>query len=136
MLGQWPVSADLSAAIMRAMYILRTSSLLARLVLAWFVLTLGVAIASPIVHPQSMQVICSDGGSMKLVATGDDEAAQGVHHTLDCPLCLATTLPAPPASRRVAEPQPMAHALHPFATAHIAALLGAPLPPRGPPTLS
>jgi len=30
-------------------------------------------------------------------------------------------------------PQPLAHALLPAVAAHIAALVGAPLPPRGPP---
>jgi len=121
---------------MQPMHLLRTSSLLARLVLAWFVLTLGVAVASPMVHPQAMQLVCSDGGSVKLVVMGDDEAGQGVHHTLDCPQCLAVSLPAPPVALRVLAPQPTPHALHPFATAHSAALLGAPLPPRGPPAIS
>ena len=121
---------------MQPMHLLRTSSMLARLVLAWFVVTLGVAVASPMVHPQAMQLVCSDGGSVKLVVMGDDEAGQGVHHTLDCPQCLAVSLPAPPATLRVLAPQPMAHALHPFVTAHIAALLGAPLPPRAPPAIS
>ena len=54
-------------------------------------------------------------------------------HTLDCSMCLAPALPLPPASLAGAQPHPLAAALHPFAAAHIAALVGAPLPPRGPP---
>src|SRR2546427_21575 len=48
-------------------------------------------------------------------------------------MCLAPALPLPPVSLAVAQPHPLAAALHPFAAAHIAALVGAPLPPRGPP---
>lgn len=115
---------------------LRTSSMLIRLVLAWFVLTLGVAVASPMVHPQAMEVVCSAGGSMKVVAIDDGNAVQARLYTLDCPMCLAATLPAPPANVRAELPQPLAYALRPIVAAHIAALVGAPLPPRGPPSFS
>lgn len=111
--------------------------MLIRLVLAWFVLTLGVAVASPMVHPASMEVVCSAGGSMKIVAIDDGEnAVQAGHHTLDCPMCLAATLPPSPVSVRAEMPQPLAYALRPVVAAHIAALVGAPLPPRGPPSFS
>ncbi len=115
---------------------LRYSARLARLVLAWFVLTLGVAIASPIVSPQSMELVCTDGQAMKLVvldADGQDTTA--AHPTLDCPACLAVTLPAPVVVVAFDPPHPLAHALHPHVAARIAALAGAPLPPRGPPSL-
>lgn len=115
------------------LHALRTSTLLARLVMVWFVLALGVAIASPIVHPQSMEVVCSAGGAMKLVATGEDGQAATSMHTLDCALCLVTGAPGPRAVSPPHMPQPLAHALRPIAAAHIAALVGAPLPPRGPP---
>ncbi|WCM86560.1 DUF2946 family protein [Acidovorax sp. NCPPB 3576] len=119
------------------MHALRTSSMLARLILAWFVLTLGIAVASPLVQPKAMELICSDGGSTKLVFVDDSgEAEQGAHHALDCSLCLPAALPATPAHYKLALPQPSANARHPFVSAHITALLGAPLPPRGPPFLS
>ena len=51
---------------------LRHANRLARLVLAWFVLSVGVAIASPWVHPQSMDMVCSSAGTMKLLVSGDD----------------------------------------------------------------
>lgn len=117
------------------MHTLRTSPLLARLVLAWFALTLGVAAASPMVHPQSMELVCSDGG-IKLVVVGDDgQVVDASHHTLDCPMCLGAPLP-PATIRFEMDAPPSANAVHPFAAAHIAALVGAPLPPRGPPALS
>lgn len=120
---------------MRAMQSLRTSSLLARLILAWFVLTVGAAIASPIVHPQALQLVCTTGSAMKLVVVGDDGAdvVPASHHTLDCPLCLHFSAPAPQAQVVVTSHQPLAHALLPAVKATIASLVGAPLPPRGPP---
>ncbi len=117
------------------MHALRTSSTLARLILAWFVLMLGVAGASPLVHPKTMQVVCSAGGSVKVVFTEDGQPVQAGQHTLDCSLCLPAGVPAPSASVTLEMPQPLAHALKPLVSAHIAALVGAPLPPRGPPVL-
>jgi hypothetical protein len=134
---------------------------LAQFALAWFVLSLGVAVASPWVNPSAAQWVCSANGVMKWVdvsalsgatgvtqatagtgSTGDfpqastqADAAQrvGMAHSLDCPLC--TVLGAPPAALAVAvaPPQPLSYALQPIAAAHIAARIGAPLPARGPP---
>lgn len=119
------------------MQLLRSSTLIARLVLAWFALTLGVAVASPIVHPQALELVCSASGSMKLVAVGDEApGVQASSHSLDCSLCLPAALPAQAAIARSLPPAPAANAQHPFASAHIAALAGAPLPPRGPPLRS
>lgn len=119
---------------MPAMHALRTSSQLARLVLAWFVLAMGVAVLSPVLHPQAMELVCSDAGRMKLVAVGTDgDAAPAGHHTLDCAACLAV-LPPPQASR-TALPQTLPASLADarFATAAVGVPAGAPLPPRGPP---
>ena len=120
---------------MLSMHTLRTSSLLARLILAWFMLTIGAAIASPIVHPQALQLVCTTGNAMKLVVVGNDgaDATPPGHHTLDCPLCLHFSTPAPQAQTVVEPQQPLAHALLPAVRATITALVGAPLPPRGPP---
>ncbi len=118
------------------MHALRTSLLLTRLVLAWFVLALGVAVASPIVQPRVMAVVCTDSGSMQVVVLDEDgQAVSGALHALDCPLCLAITTPPVHASWRVEQPQPLGLALHPVVSARIAALVGGPLPPRGPPVL-
>ena len=62
---------------------------LGRLVLAWFALSLGVAVASPLVKPVAMELVCSSGGAAKLVVKGDDGTAQPAGHLLDCPLCAA-----------------------------------------------
>lgn len=120
----------------RPMHRLRSSSILARLVLAWFVLTLGVAVASPIVHPQAMEIVCSTANTVKLVVVGEDDAATGMeHHTLDCSLCLNVATNVPREPQTAVHQQPLAHALKPVVAARMAALVGAPLPPRGPPAL-
>ncbi|TFZ06903.1 hypothetical protein EZ313_09880 [Ramlibacter henchirensis] len=118
---------------MAAMQRLRQARFLARLVLAWFALAIGVAVASPVVQPKSTELVCS-GGTMKLMVHGEaDEPATS--HAPDCPLC-ATTAAPPPVSIALEKPSPLAHAVEPVAAARLAARIGAPLPARGPPSLS
>jgi hypothetical protein len=118
------------------MQTLRNANLLARFVLVWFALSIGVAIASPIVKPQGMELICAGTGVMKLLAKTDDGTQPASGHTLDCPLCASISAP-PQVVRLTAEPiQPLAHVLQSIPAAHIALLTAAPLPARGPPSLS
>lgn len=120
--------------IISGMQSLRHARLLARVVLAWFVLSLGVAIASPIVLPQAMQLVCSASGSVKLIVSSADGSEAPTLHLLDCSLCV-TVAPPPPSTVAVG-----LSALPHFATDYlpaprVAARVGAPLPPRGPPSL-
>ena len=119
------------------MQALRSSFWLTRLILAWFAVTLGVAVASPLVHPQGFELVCTASGDVKLVALGDSAAPGMGHHQLDCPMCLPAGAP-PPALPKMAVPhqQPLAHALLPLVAAHIASVTRAPLPARGPPSLT
>ncbi|MET1115767.1 MAG: DUF2946 family protein [Comamonas sp.] len=117
------------------MHALRHSRTLACLVLAWLVLTLGVAMASPMVQPQFLQMVCASAGGMQMVGLGGDGAAAGSPHALDCTLCLVLIPPPAPLALHLAQPQPLGRALQPVVSARIAALVGAPLPPRGPPAL-
>jgi hypothetical protein len=105
----------------------------ARWVLACMVLALGVSVASPLVNPQSMELVCSAAGSVKLIQKTDDGGQPLTGHALDCPLCTPMAPPPHMVVLAVAQPQPLAHASHWVAMAHIAARLGPPLPPRGPP---
>lgn len=116
------------------MHTLRTHTALARLILAWFALTLGAAIASPLVSPKALQLVCSVGAAAKwvVVDAGGDAAPVG-QHTLDCPLCLLAAPPSPWAAERAVQPLPPTGAPHPLVAGHTAAPIGAPLPPRGPP---
>jgi hypothetical protein len=119
------------------MHSLRTSSLLPRLVLAWFVLMLGVAGASPIVHAKPMEVVCASGGFAKIVLIGDEPATQAGQHTLDCPMCFLAAVPLPAASADGSAPRSwVAHGWVLTVAARMAVRAGAPLPARGPPALA
>ncbi|MGB2881626.1 MAG: hypothetical protein WBC08_07640 [Rhodoferax sp.] len=121
---------------MRLMRTLRHFTTFTRLVLAWFVLSLGVAVASPIVKPQDILLVCTGAGAMKvLVKAADGSTSDLGSTTLDCPLC-ATMAAPPPVVGLCAEPtQPLAYALQAIPSAHIAARTAAPMPARGPPTV-
>ena len=115
---------------------LRLAHRLARLVLVWFVLSLGVAVASPMVHPQAMELICSGSGAIKVLIKTDDVVKEAAGHTLDCPLCAVSGTPPPVARVAVDPAQPLPHVLRPIPAAPIARLTAAPFPARGPPLLS
>jgi hypothetical protein len=122
------------------MLYLRNAIQLTRFVLVWFALSIGVAIASPVVNPQVMDLVCTSTGSMKLVVqgqnNGDVEGVAASSHTLDCPLCASISAPPPALNTSLTQPSPLAHDLQPLAAAHIAAITAPPLPSRGPPALS
>jgi hypothetical protein len=118
------------------MHRLRTARFLARLVLAWFVLSIGAAVASPMVKPQAMELICTGSGAIKVLVKSDDGVKEMSSHTLDCPLCATAGSPPPSARRETVPAQMLSHVLQPVAAAHIAWLTAAPLPARGPPSLS
>ncbi|MDM0042906.1 DUF2946 domain-containing protein [Variovorax dokdonensis] len=112
---------------------LRSFQLMARLVLAWFFLTLGVAVASPLIHPQKLQWVCA-GAKVVLMGEDGQEKTSPFHTALDCPACLAAIGPAPsPEPFSLPQAQPLGYALHPIESARLASLVGAPLPARGPP---
>lgn len=114
---------------------LRNAPQLVRFVLAWFVLTLGVAVASPAVHPQAMELICSDAGVYKLVVRGEAEGGFVKNHTLECPLCVMGG-GAPPVMGGPVLPTllPTAERVQPVVSAPVAIYRAAPPPARGPPT--
>lgn len=113
---------------------------LARLVLAWFVLSVGVAVAAPLVNPKAMELVCSGAGMVKLVVSNDDGPASAGSLLgsggADCALCGATAAPPAVLTGLQVPPSPLAHALRPVVGAALAALTAAPLPARGPPFFS
>ncbi len=124
-------------AIMPSMFFLRHCKSIARLVLVWFALSLGAAVASPIVAPKALEVICSGSGVMKiLVRAADGSVTEVSKPMLDCPACATLGAPPPVIGVQVVPAQPLAYALQSIPSAHIAALTAAPLPARGPPTRS
>ena len=121
---------------MTLLHTLRNSPWLAKLALLWFALTLGAAVASPMVNPQTELVICTGAGMLKVVLADDGTVttAATADTTLFCPLCL---LGAAPPLARVHTPQvlpPLGHVRPSIPAAHIAALTAAPPPARGPPS--
>jgi hypothetical protein len=116
---------------------LRQARHLTRWVLVWFALSLGVAIASPLVSPQAMELICSGSGVMKvLVKNADGSTSEATARMADCPLCATVAAPPPAAASCVEPAQPLAHVLQTIPAAIIAALTAAPPPARGPPAFS
>jgi hypothetical protein len=100
------------------------------------VLSLGVAVASPMVNPQDTLLVCSGTGVMKVLVKADDGSTRELaQSTMDCPLCVPASAPPPVVQVQAAPPSPLAFALQSVPSAHIAAHTAAPLPPRGPPTL-
>jgi hypothetical protein len=111
---------------------LRNAKFITRLVLVWFALFLGSAIASTIVNPGNMQMVCTSGGSMKLVDS-DGKSDFKASANLDCPLCVAITTPPSAPQAYLENISLLSHALRPITAAHIASLTAPPLPSRGPP---
>jgi len=107
----------------------------ARLVLAVFLLALGVAIASPPLRAVSLEMVCA-GGVIQVVKHGDDGALAQARSLLDCPLCAPAG--APPGALTSLLPQPDLPALSPVSAsaAVVAVRSDAPAPARGPPSRS
>jgi hypothetical protein len=118
------------------MHALRRAAVLARLVLAWFVLTLGVAVASPLVRPPAVEWVCSGAGMVKmLVTSADGTVLDRSTGGMDCALCLPTGAPPPMDFRHPPPPrlQPLGESLRSIPAARLAAATAAPPPARGPP---
>ena len=118
------------------MQTLRNAKTIARFVLVWFALTVGAAIASPLVKPQAFDLICSGSGVMKILPKTDDGKVPMAGLTMDCPLCASTGAPPPVVRVSAVLHQPLSYALQATPAAHIAARTAAPLPARGPPAFS
>jgi hypothetical protein len=112
---------------------LRNALHLTRFVLVWFALSVGVAIASPMVNPKGVDMVCSSAGAMKLVVQGDDDGVAS-SLTMDCPLCAGIGAPPTEFNTSLTQPSPLSFALLPLEAARIASATAPPLPSRGPPT--
>ena len=118
------------------MQILRNAQLIARFVLVWFALSIGVAIASPMVSPQGLQLVCSGSGSMKVISSDANGKTTPVSsHTLDCPLCASISAPPPLDIIAFTAATPRAYVVPVQDTGGFTPVLVTPPPARGPPSL-
>jgi hypothetical protein len=118
------------------MYTLRHMAL-RRWVLAWFTLAVLAATASPLLKPQTMELLCSGNSAMKLLIKSSDGEEAQTTHTLQCALCLPAFAPAPqPQLTSSFMRSDLAYATQRIPSAVMAALTQPPLPARGPPALS
>jgi predicted short-subunit dehydrogenase-like oxidoreductase (DUF2520 family) len=116
------------------MHRLRNARTLARLVLVWFALAVGAAVASPLIKPQSVALVCSGAGVLKILAAGDDAgAALPGAGLLDCPLCLHTSAPPPAATLTAGVLSATAGAMVTPVVQSFAVRHAGPAPGRGPP---
>jgi hypothetical protein len=115
---------------------MRRSYQIIRLVLVWFVLSLGVAIASPVANPKGMALVCTSANGMQLVVLGDAESDGAAGHKLNCPLCATLTALPPTFDTTLTQPSPQS--IHrPFVELVFrTAVTALPPPSRGPPSLS
>lgn len=114
---------------------LRRAHNLARLVLAWFVLSLGVALAAPLVSPQSMEMVCSASGS-KLVVHTDQGAVEMNAAQMHCPMCLPAGAPPPMAMPALGALRLPSFALPAAPAHHVSQHVALPWQARAPPHLS
>lgn len=114
---------------------LRNTPWLARLALLWFAMTLGVAVASPMVNPQDELVICTTMGMAKVVLNADGSVTTSPSAGAHCPLCVVGGAPPSFVSAVDAPVQPLGRVLQSIPAARIATATAAPPPSRGPPTL-
>ena len=121
---------------MTLLHTLRNTPWLAKLALLWFALTLGVAVASPMVNPQEELIICTTAGMVKVILNADGSISTEASGELSCPLCVVGSGAPPSFSIALPEPvQPLGYVLQSIPAAHIAASTAAPPPSRGPPRL-
>lgn len=109
---------------------------LVKWVLLWFVLSIGAAIASPILHPQSIEFVCSSAGAIKAIVQTDDGPQEAGSAHLDCPLCLLSCPPSKADPAKAALSLPLGRAMQSIPAARLAAATASPLPARGPPAFS
>ena len=107
---------------------------LARFVLAWYVLFVGVSVLAATLQPKTMDVVCSSMGIMKVVVQGEGGDTQ-VSAGMDCPLCAHATpaLPPPTVAALAHVPDARSHIVQRLPEAVLTARTAPPLPSRGPP---
>lgn len=103
-------------------------------VMSWFCLSLGAALATPLLQPRAMSLVCTGNGATLLVQVNDDGAMAATDSSsADCLLCLIGA--APPAGAQASHPPLPTYGTRPaWPALQQVALHSTPLPPaRAPP---
>ncbi len=110
---------------------------LARLVLVWYVLFVGVSVLASTLQPKTLEVVCSSMGMMKVVVQGEGGDDQ-VRSSMDCSLCAHATpaLPPPSVAHLAHVTDARSHIVQRLPEAVLIASTASPLPSRGPPVLN
>lgn len=112
---------------------LRSMARLRWWVAAWFLLSLGVAVASPIVQPRAMELVCSASGAAKIITQSPDGGVASDTQHMDCSLCLLESAPPEPLTVGLPVLPSIAVAPRPLACDPLPASTAAPPPARAPP---
>jgi len=123
----------LSSATMSVLHTLRNTPRLATLALLWFVMTLGVAVASPMVNPQHELLICTSAGMATVVMGDDGTVTTSPVVQAHCPLCITGGAPPSFVGQVLAPLQPLGRVLQSIPAARLAARIAAMPPSRAPP---
>jgi hypothetical protein len=120
---------------MSALQILRNKLSFVRGMLVWFALSLGVAMASPLVNPQALTLVCSAAGVVQLKIGADGDAPATPMHTMHCVLCMS--MGAPPVTvADVAAPASLGFVLRPAPAQRPQGRVATAAAARGPPALA
>ena len=125
---------------------LRNAHRLILAVLLFYVATLGVAMAAPVLKAQGSNILCTSTGIKYVSASGEITDANGnaqdgkpgkmQGHSLECSLCVPTGItPDLPILDVPAPIHALSYATRSIPAARLASLVSAPLPARGPPRI-
>jgi len=113
---------------------LRRTNKLVIAVLFLYGLTLGVAMAAPMMAGKGISMVCTSTGIKFVNESGKIVEGKSVTHTLDCSFCVPTALSSDMPMPEVAPPvHALSYATQSIPAARLAAIVSAPLPARGPP---
>ena len=121
---------------MSALQSLRNATLMARLVLACWMLVTGVAMASPLAKPNALAMVCSGAGVVQLLVNPGDGGETPANDTLDCPLCVSVAAPPPVIQYHTGLVPAQTHGVSLRPALNATTQSAAPLPARGPPVAS
>ncbi|MFC0351398.1 hypothetical protein [Undibacterium danionis] len=113
---------------------LRRANKLVIAVLFLYGLTLGVAMAAPMIAGKGVSMVCTSTGIKFVNESGKIVDGKATTHTLECSFCVPTGIaPELPLIEVCPPVHALSYATQSIPAARLAAIVSAPLPARGPP---